>query len=128
MSSRSTDAIRKLVELSSLRERALALTRSASFQNTFVSSADRHAIPGVEQALDEELEDAWLEVVAALEHDGFPAEALSMSQSQADAAGQSGRQLAAQAQADSSGRRVRYGSSVAMPSRQRVERSDEPQG
>lgn len=103
------------------------MTRSPDFVNTFVTSSDKHALPGVEQALDEEVEDAWLDVVAALEHEGFPAEPLSMSATQAEAAGVTGRQLAAQAQADASGRRVRYGTSVAMPSRQRSEREETPE-
>lgn len=115
MASRALDAVQRLVELAELRARAERVLSTEDGNPTFVVPSERRYVTGVRQLLDDELEEAWLRTVAALSDEGFPIEPLrrpaaSTAPAEDDAA-------VAQAQADASGRRVRYGQSTAFPVR-----------
>ncbi len=118
--------MQRLVDLAELRERAERVLTRGEGTASFVVPSERRYITGVRQFLEEELEEAWLRTVAALSDEGFPVEALVRSPQSSSARADDA--AAAQAQADASGRRVRYGSSTAFPVRiaRPSPRSDSP--
>lgn len=101
----------RLVDLFELRERVVRMLNAEPGLRAVVATHEQKYLPGVLQAVDEELEDAWLKTVTSLDEEGFPIQVLRPGAANED------QQAAAQAQADASGRRVRYGTSTAFPMR-----------